>query len=96
MKMKRLPAGLLVLFLTVGLTSCASQPDALPPQIHKQTIAKRVALPAECFQHVDVSVVSRGDTNEDLARAYRDTVDSAVATNERLDECFEKNGSTVE
>lgn len=80
----------------IGLTSCASHRDAPPPLIHETTVIKRVSLPAECFDHVPTVVVGRGDTNEDVAYAYRDNLGETILGNERLDLCFEKNGALVE
>ena len=96
MKMQKLLAGLLVAFLAIGLTSCASRQAVQPPQIQKQTVVKRISLPADCFDHVAVEVVQQGDTNEDLAHAYRDNLDATLQSNERADECQAMNGETVE
>ena len=95
MRMKSWPAGLILLSLVIGLTSCAGRQNVLPPQIQTTTVVKRVSLPAECFRHTSTEIVARGDTNEDLARDYRDNLDAVIEDNARKDECSDMNGKQI-
>lgn len=91
MKTKNFASGLILVFLTIGLISCGSQPTKRlsppAPELIETQVIKYRNLPLECTAAVEAEVVTKGQTNEDLARAYKDNLEELVTVDATHRKC---------